>query len=245
MEDEGRFDFDSDVLLGTAEKFLLRDTAIGIYSQADTFMDLFADGAVRIGDSSAGAPTNYVNIAPDGEITLAGTARVKGQILIDNANLGFGLTAPTQTIIGNYGAWEYGLNGGAANDDSVFTFHLPHEYASGTDVTVQIDWYIDEAGGDEIKWAIAWSATPHDSTEAIDAPTHTGSSDTGDIVVPATAKYFTANTLTIGGASLAAGDQVGVTLSRADITDGVDPANDPGIVDIHVEFTKDKLGEAT
>ncbi len=38
------------------------DGTIGIYSQADSFLDLFADGAVRIGDSSAGAPSHYLNI---------------------------------------------------------------------------------------------------------------------------------------------------------------------------------------
>jgi len=32
------------------------DTDVGIYSQADSFLDLFADGGIRIGDSSAGAP---------------------------------------------------------------------------------------------------------------------------------------------------------------------------------------------
>lgn len=43
-------------------KLLLGDSAIGVYSQADTFMDLYADGAVRIGDSSAGAPSHYLNV---------------------------------------------------------------------------------------------------------------------------------------------------------------------------------------
>jgi len=57
-------------------KINLRDAAIGIYSQADTFMDLFADGGVRIGDSSAGAPTNYTHIEPDGTLEFNGTATV-------------------------------------------------------------------------------------------------------------------------------------------------------------------------
>ncbi len=57
-----------------AGKLLLGDTAIGIYSQADTFMDLFADGGVRIGDSSAGAPTNFVLFGSTGNQSFNGTA---------------------------------------------------------------------------------------------------------------------------------------------------------------------------
>lgn len=49
-----------------------RDSAIAIYSQADTFLDLFADGAVRIGNSSAGAPTTYIAIEPDGSTFWTG-----------------------------------------------------------------------------------------------------------------------------------------------------------------------------
>jgi len=55
-----------------AGKINPRDSAIGIYSQADTFMDLFADGAVRIGNSSAGAPTTYQNIESDGDTFWVG-----------------------------------------------------------------------------------------------------------------------------------------------------------------------------
>jgi hypothetical protein len=74
MEDEDYFEFSDDILVASAEKVLLRDTAIGIYSQADTYMDLFADGGVRIGDSSAGAPTNYMEIESDGDVNFHGGA---------------------------------------------------------------------------------------------------------------------------------------------------------------------------
>jgi len=59
-------------------KTLFRDAAIGIYSQADTFMDLFADGAVRIGDSSAGAPSSYSKFGPSGHLTLPAGAAAAG-----------------------------------------------------------------------------------------------------------------------------------------------------------------------
>ncbi|MBN1889339.1 MAG: hypothetical protein JW850_15195, partial [Thermoflexales bacterium] len=62
-----------------------RDTAIGVYSQADTFLDLFADGAVRIGDSAAGAPTNYVNISPTGDLSFVGSAGFYPVLLAQDA----------------------------------------------------------------------------------------------------------------------------------------------------------------
>lgn len=74
MEDEDYFQFGDDILLQTSEKLYLRDTAIGIYSQADTYLDLFADGAVRIGNSAAGAPTNYARFGPNGDLSFVGTA---------------------------------------------------------------------------------------------------------------------------------------------------------------------------
>lgn len=77
IEGDGDIDFKAGDLLTTG-KLNLRDSAIGIYSQADTFLDLFADGGIRIGDSSVGAPTNYTNFAPDGELTFVGTAAING-----------------------------------------------------------------------------------------------------------------------------------------------------------------------
>jgi len=75
MEDEDYFKFSDDILMDTSEKVNFRDTAVGIYSQADTFLDIFADGGVRIGDSSEGAPSSYTNFNASGHITLpAGTA---------------------------------------------------------------------------------------------------------------------------------------------------------------------------
>jgi hypothetical protein len=74
MEDEDYFKFSDDILSDAAEKHYFRDTAIGIYSQADGYMDLFADTAVRLGDSSAGAPTNYTAFEADGDILFVGGA---------------------------------------------------------------------------------------------------------------------------------------------------------------------------
>jgi len=224
------------------------DSSFGIsVMKAGSFVEAFqvnstaidVDSAMRIGDGGA---SDYAEIKADGEIHLHGAARVKRQIRIANADLGKGTSAPTQGIIGNYTLWNYGIN-----DDSVFTFYLPNDWAVGTDVVINIDWAINEAytaNSGEVKWEAAWSAAPHDGSEALDAPSDSGSLDTGDIDIPATAKTLTTNGLTISGASLTAGDQVGVTLKRMALTDGSNPAAEPGVVDLNIEYTADKLGEA-
>ena len=111
-----------------------------------------------------------------------------------------------------------------------------------TDIIVNIDWQINEAGGDEIAWRIVYSATPHNNTEAIGGAGTTVNS--GDIVVPATVRYLTQTSLTIPSADLAVEDQVGITISRVAISDGTDPSTaEPGITDIHIEYIANKLGE--
>lgn len=71
-EDEAYLESQGNLLLNSANYQYFRDTAIGIWSQADTFLDLFADGAVRIGNSSSGAPTTYIAIDSTGDTYWVG-----------------------------------------------------------------------------------------------------------------------------------------------------------------------------
>jgi len=51
-------------------KVYFRDTFIGLYSQADGFLDIFADEGIRIGDSKDGAPLSYSLFGPRGHLLL-------------------------------------------------------------------------------------------------------------------------------------------------------------------------------
>lgn len=66
------FQFNDDIVMQSDERVLYRSITTGIYSQATTFLDLFADGAVRIGNSQSGAPTTYLNINPGGDTCWVG-----------------------------------------------------------------------------------------------------------------------------------------------------------------------------
>jgi hypothetical protein len=198
-------------------------------------------GTTRLGDST----TNYAAFAADGELTLAGTARVKKSLDFTGAQLERGATAPTAVSVGDYTTWEYDIG-----DDSIIdAFEIPHDWASGTDLTVELHWQINEAyatNNGEVQWRVDWSATPDDASESIAAPTHSGQIDSGDVDIPATARYLTKTVIgTISGSDIALGDEIGMTLSRIAIDGGSDPTADPGAIHVHVVYTADKLGEAT
>ena len=203
-------------------------------------------GAVRaIGTLSAGdgESTNYAKFAADGELTLYGTARVTKRIVMAAADYGHGAVPPDSTVVGKYHVWSYDLN-----DDSVMSFELPPDWATGTDITISVDWAIDEAYAvdKEIRWEVTWAATPHDGSEALDAPTHTGTLDPGDKDIPSVAKTLDRTLMgSIPNASLAVGDDIGITLKRIAIGAGDNPTADPFVIHLTIEYIADKLGEAT
>jgi len=141
------------VLLDTDSKLCPRDAAIGIYSQADTFLDLFADGAVRIGDSSAGAPTNYANFAPDGELTLHGTARVSRETWVPATGLKAPGTKPATSVeIGISSAWEFT---DATDDTLTGKISVPNNADVSENASFTIGWSSPTADpGDDSKQAV-------------------------------------------------------------------------------------------
>ena len=197
------------------------------------------DGSVKIGDS---AETNYVGVATDGTLTLYGTSRKAKHEVIANAALGKGATAPTEVVVGNYTVWEFGLN-----DDAVLDWEVLSDWAPGTDVEVHIHWQINEAyaaASGEVQWQATWSACPHDETEALDSPTHTGTLDSGDQNIPTNARELAfTNIGTIPGASLSAEDSIGLILKRVALDAGTDPTAEPGVLFLEFHYTVDKFGE--
>ena len=217
------------------------DQTDGVIDCGTGSLQLNPGGTATAGD---GGTTNYAQFAADGELTLAGTARVKKSVIIPVQDLSVGGTAPDQTILNNFLGYSYDIG-----DDSVFTTELPPDWASGTDVDIKVDWYINEAyatNNGEVRWQAAWSAVPHDASEAVDSPTHSGTDNSGDVNIPATAKTLTETVVeTISGASLSSKDEIGITLSRVAIGGGTDPAADPVVINVYLNYTADKLGAAT
>ena len=190
--------------------------------------------------------SNYASFANDGELTLSGTARAETEFTINAISLAPGSTGPDAVILGNSIGYSYDIG-----DDSVMNFEIPYDCDTSENIKIEIYWYINEArtgSNEEVQWKGTWSACPASGsapTEAIDAPTHTGTIDFGDQLIPATAKYLTEVSGTIAAASIADGDFVSMTIERVALDGGNNPTADPVIVQIEVEYTLNKLGEAT
>lgn len=217
----------------TAGLVLTEDEAVGVKTLTpDTTLQVV--GTAGFGDDAG----NEALFAADGELTLAGTARVKKAIDMSAASFEVGNTAPSSADVGNYAVWEY-----TVGDDSVITFELPHDWATGTDLSVKIDWSCAEGNAsDMVKWKATWTATGHGNDE--DLSVAGTAMEPGDTACPATAHYLKRTTVgTISGASLAAEDEIGLKIEREAAT-GTDPAADPYITHMYIEYTADKLGEA-
>ena len=193
-------------------------------------------GTAKLGD---GGTTNYANVAADGTITLLGTAKVTKKVFLSNAAFTKGGTAPVQVILGNLNGWEFDIG-----DDAVMTSILPDDWDPTTDIIIKACWYIDEAYAvdKEIQWRVDWSALPHDFSETVDAPTHSGFIESGDINIPAVAKRMGSSTVgTIVAASLSAGDMLGFKISRIAVTED-DPTAKPTIHHLILQYTADRIG---
>lgn len=204
------------------------------------YIDAGAD-VVRIGDMD----TNYAQFAADGELTLIGTARVVAELELQAASISAGASGVVlNTDYLPYVGYDFGIG-----DNMYCQFEVPYNWDSSTNLTVYLYWAINEArteDNEEVQWAVDWKACPVDESEAIDAPTHTGSIDYGDQLIPETAKYLTKTTAgTIAAASLAAGDLIGLDVNRVALDDGNSPTDEPILYRIEVEYTINKLGEAT
>ena len=162
--------------------------------------------------------------------------------IIAAQDLGKGSTAPSTGDLGGYNIVSYGIN-----DDSRFNFDVPDDWQEGTDIEIQAHWEIDEAyaaNSGEVRWNVVWAATPPNNTEVLDAPTHSGSGNSGDIDIPAAAKTLREDTIiTIAAADISEGDCFGVTISRVALGGGNNPTAEPSIVMLHIHYTSNELGE--
>lgn len=202
---------------------------------------------IPVADSSGvlkipAAGSDYLQISATGVLTLAGAARVWKEIQIYPSSFAPGASGATETLTGNYDGWAYSIN-----DEMVASLEIPDDWDSSTDLKVRVYWYINEAyaaNSGEVRWQIEWSACPTDETEAVDAPTHTGTIDFGDVNIPATAKYLTRTAQgTISAASLSVGDLMGLKLKRIALVDGNNPTAEPVVVNLEIEYISNKLGE--
>lgn len=114
------------------------DSAVGMYSQANTFLDIFADGALRIGDSSSGAPTNYSNFSTTGTLTFAGSARLTKKVWIGSESFK-NETGSAEAVAGTGFKHSWEMTDGAAEYVTT-SWYIPDNWVAGTDILAYIHW---------------------------------------------------------------------------------------------------------
>lgn len=80
-------------IVKTNNAIYFRDSGLRIFSQADSYLNIVADGGIRLGDAT---PTNYTQFDSTGHQTMVGTARPWRDALADALSLqrsGTGVTA--------------------------------------------------------------------------------------------------------------------------------------------------------
>jgi hypothetical protein len=129
------------VTVTTSNRIYWRDSAIGIYSQADSYLNLYADGAVRVGDST---PTNYTQFDSTGHQTMVGTAQPWDDLRIEPVARTTGSNAPAfEQWFDNSGLGDTGTSRGVylysfddaveASEKEVFlTIQMPHNWNQST-----------------------------------------------------------------------------------------------------------------
>ena len=174
----------------------------------------------------------------DGDVLLTGTARVEKEFIIPLDGFGKGAAKPTEAVLGNYVGFAFSLN-----DLGYFEFEIPSDWDSTEDIEIVAHWYCNEtyaANSGEVRWAVIWTATKEDGTEAVDATTTTTPSE--DVNIPATAKALTETKIAIPAASLAQHDVIGFQFKRVALDDGTDPTAEPVIISMECEYIANKLG---
>ncbi|KKL96904.1 hypothetical protein LCGC14_1839820, partial [marine sediment metagenome] len=236
-----------ELLMDTDKKFNLRDSAIGIYSQADTFLDLFADGAVRIGDSSAGAPTNYSKFEPDGTLEFNGTATVFNDLVLplDFAKVPASNAPNWESFVGNLNAFAYQVN-----DFQEFTTELLHNYKSGSTFEFHIHGALNAtlAGGDETaKFEIEYSIVSADFADGIGEVYPSPTIISAEITIPNGTADLTNIYLSIGT------DSTGSFINDATIkgrirriaSSGTELVGDVFLTQVGVHYEIDTVGSRT
>lgn len=218
----------------SGNKLLVFDAATGIYGQADTFIDFFADGAVRIGDSSAGAPTNYSNFSATGTLTFAASARLTKKVWL-GSEVFKNQAGSTEAVAGTGFKHSWQMDDGDA-DYVATSWYVPDNWASGTDILVYIHWatpttsqvgtwdfhYVAVAEGEDIQGAGTNLADDDDTSGGTAYDLNIGS------------------VFTIANGDIAAGDQLILRPGRLGAA-GNDTLGDiADFLGIQIQYTADK-----
>jgi hypothetical protein len=217
-------------------KIQFRDTDIFVHSNADGQFTISADTSVNIGDG-----TNQVEIQSDGEIQLAGTAKVTRAVRLD-----LDVTHGTATAEEFKGSPSINLD--ADGEEWFISFEAPNDWDEASDMTLvfMVANEIAEDDGDDVSFTCQvrgydTGETVSDAGQTVSATLNlTGGTEAIDIVnrVTGTIDYDH------GTYPIAAGDTV-VCKCAVNLGGGGECTGPLHVIAQWVEYTASKLGTAT
>jgi len=132
--------------------------------------DIFSlNKGIAIGD---GGITNYANFAADGELTLAGTARVINTIWVDAGGIKAPGAKPATAVahgVLETPAWSFGDEALEANEETVsFSIRIPNRMDRAVAPTIGLGWSADGANAGVCEWQLEylWTAQGEDTGAA-------------------------------------------------------------------------------
>jgi len=122
-------------------------------ADADT---LKTDDKFVAASAQFGTDTDYLAIAEDGELTLAGDSRVRGFMRLDPKRFKVPATNyPGETFEGIF----YTLDFDDSTEESAYAeVEIPCDWDNTTDISVSVYWFHDNADNGAVKWGLEYRA---------------------------------------------------------------------------------------
>ena len=185
-----------------------------------------------------GDGTNNMTVQPDGEINLAGTAKVTRHLRVGAGSWKNGASAPSPGLWGIFTTLDFDTD---SDDDAHYTLIVPHRWDGTTDIKIVVDWAHEVASVAGVTWALEYKGIK--AGEAIAGGTATLTEPSGASVINVMQR--TVFDPCIDADLLEAEDTLALRLYR-DVSDAGDTLpGDARLLNVHFHFTMDKLGEAT
>ena len=200
------------------------------------FTNLYVDGS---GALFIGAEGDYSTFCPCGSLSMVGNARVYRHLVVPaGAFVKQGVADPDQGWEGLYETQDFD---DAIEQSLYYDVNIPYRWSAGTDITVHVLWLHDTNAADAgkfVRWGVEYRSCAEGEAWA-----------GGDGSVTADQAGLNANQglrintdiPVIPAADLAIHDQLGFRFYRDATND--DYVGDARLVEVHLEFVMERLGE--
>ena len=161
--------------------------------------------------------------------------RIEKHVLVSAGAFRRGAAPPDAGTEGTFATLLFADN---ATEEAHFNFHLPLDWAEGTDIQAEVHWAPTSAGTGTVAWEIDWEARTPNVNEALGAgSTHI---DIHDQAQALDNELLKTGEGTISGAGLIVDDTIGIKVSRDHDDAADDYSGDAALILLEVHYTSDR-----